>query len=284
MKNFPVFLFFLLLLACNMDSGRESSASSPQIQSDAMQEMESPRSAESALPQPLPSPSENAGQPAPEKKIIKVGNLEMEVKNLKQARLALGDLIAKHKAEIVSENESNFYTSIQNQLTVRLDPVSFEPFIKDCESLAINVQSKQITAEDVGKQFVDLEARLQTKRDVIARYREILKSAKTVTEILAVEEKLRLVVEEVESYEAQLKFLRDQVGKSTVHIKIFQTIEKPESDKRTFFEKVAKAFAGGWQVFLDILIGLVRIWPVVLILVLFIWWIIRFAKRRKNQN
>lgn len=218
--------------------------------------------------------------PVPEKKVIKTANLQLEVKKLYAARTALDTLVKKYNAEIVNETQNSEYNRIDNSLVIRVLPDNFEALIADVEKLAVNVQYKQINAQDVTKQFVDLETRLQTKRDVIARYREILKTAKTVTDILAVEEKLRLVIEEVESIEAQLKYLRDQVGMSSVNVTMYELTERSQADKRSFWDRLGSSLAGGWQLLLELLLGIARAWPVVILLTLFVWWIVRRITRR----
>lgn len=283
MKKLLVPVLFIILGQSCTGSGNRSSiypekmAAEESAQAGAEFDASTPDAAE-------PQSSKSADISPADRKIIKTGSLEMEVEKLKVARSGIKKLVENYGAEITSEQESNQYYRLENRLTIRILPEKFEDFIEACEQLSVNVQNKHIGTEDVTKQFVDLETRLQTKRDVIARYREILKSAKTVNDILAVEEKLRLVIEEVESVEAQLKYLKDQVGKSTLQLVLYETIEQPESDKRTFFDKVGKAFVSGWQVFLEIIVGLIRIWPVVLIIGVFFWWIFRVIRRRKNQN
>lgn len=279
MKKLIFAFLALFLFACNNAS--YSGEKSANYEQPRMTDMSAPQAAEMESDGATESGYDgNAKIPAPEKKIIKTANLQLEVKKLKTARDSVGVIIKKYEAEIANETQTNAYYRLENTLTLRVKPDNFEPLIKSLENLAINVQNKNISAEDVTKQFVDLETRLQTKRDVIARYRDILKSAKTIKDILEVEEKLRVVVEEVESIEAQLKYLRDQTQMSTVSVTLFETLDNATSaDKRSFLDRLGKSLAFGWEVFIEILLGIARIWPIALIFTAFVWWLVRKIRR-----
>lgn len=67
-------------------------------------------------------------------------------------------------------------------------------------------------------QFIDLETRLANKREYLERYRELVKKAVSVKEILEIEEKIRLLEEEIESVTGRLKYLGDQVDFSTLNL------------------------------------------------------------------
>src|SRR5690606_18336536 len=81
----------------------------------------------------------------------------------------------------------------------------------------------KVNAQDVTEEYYDLETRLKTKKEVEARYIEILKSkAKTVEEILIAEDKIRYLREEIEAVEGRLRLLKNKVGLSTIQIEIYQ--------------------------------------------------------------
>ena len=59
-----------------------------------------------------------------------------------------------------------------------------------------------------------------------------------------VEEKLGEIREEIESKEGRLKFLSDQVSRSTINLEIYQNLEydAPRGEKPGFFNKLGNAF------------------------------------------
>src|SRR5690606_14039139 len=109
---------------------------------------------------------------------------------------------------------------------------------------------------------------LKTKKEVEARYIEILKSkAKTVEEILIAEDKIRYLREEIEAVEGRLRLLKNKVGLSTIQIEIYQDayfVKEKENIKKhettissstwSFWDKVGDALATGWNAILVVLI------------------------------
>lgn len=218
------------------------------------------------------------------KKIIKTANMSIEVEQYTKARTSLEDLIKKHDAYLAKEQETSSSYQRNNHLVIRMAPNKFDAFVEDVVSLALNVDSKNIDATDVTKEFVDMETRLDTKRRMAERYRDILKQAKTIEDILRVEERLRVITEEIESVEGQLKYMRDQVQYSTVNLTFYETLEQGRVAKKGFFRRVARSFGTGWDGLLEFMIGLVTIWPFWFGVAGFIWLVRRVWKSRKPNT
>jgi len=217
-----------------------------------------------------------------EKKIIRTANMSMEVEKYEEAKSSLSKLVEEHNAFVSKESENNDSYSRSNNTEIRIAPEKFDDFIVAVESLAMHVDHKTISAKDVTAQFVDMETRLASKRAVVDQYNKILKSAKNVQEILAVQNQLRRVVEEIESIEGQLKFLRYQVQFSTLVLNYYESFERPTVRQKSFWNRMGKALGNGWQGFQMFLVGLVSIWPFVLIFGLLGFWIVRRVRRRKR--
>ena len=100
--------------------------------------------------------------------------------------------------------------------------------------------------------------------------------------MLAIEENIRTLQEEIESKEGRLKYLNDQVNYSTLDINIFKTKEfvyKPDQQDN-FLERVKKSMSSGWNSFVDFFIFLLKIWPLY-ILAIIIFSLIRLYKSKK---
>ncbi len=101
------------------------------------------------------------------------------------------------------------------RLVLRVPAARFREAMSAIESLGI-VAERDIKAEDVTEQFVDLEARLKNARAVAERLRELLAKAKDVKEALEVEQALTRLGEEIERMEGRLRFLKSRVAYSTI--------------------------------------------------------------------
>jgi len=215
-----------------------------------------------------------------EKKIIKTADISIEVKDFKKARILLDKLLKKHKAYFSNERQNNTDYEISTSITIRLKSENFDSLLNEVGNLAYKVNNKEVHVTDVTEEFIDVMARLKNKKQVEQQYLELLKRANTIDEILKVNEHLRILREEIESKEGRLKYLENQVTYSTINLYMYQTNEQAYSG---FGEKIIKGLEGGWKGILAFIIGLAYIWPLVLLIVFFIWLILRW-KKKKKQN
>jgi hypothetical protein len=95
-----------------------------------------------------------------------------------------------------------------------------------------------------------------------------------------VEEKLRVIREEIESKEGRLKYLNDQVSLSTIHLDIYQKLTFEPGFK--FLKKIGSALKGGWKGLLRVVIGLIYIWPLLIIFSGVLIWLIRKSRKKKK--
>ena len=77
------------------------------------------------------------------------------------------------------------------------------------------VISKSVSTEDVTLKYVDIESRLSVLEAEKVSLEKLLKSAKTMTDIIAVREKLTDVISSIESYKTQLRTYDNLVDYST---------------------------------------------------------------------
>ncbi|SFF49753.1 protein of unknown function [Thermoflexibacter ruber] len=219
------------------------------------------------------------------KQIIRIAQLNFQVQDFKEATEKIQQVAKANQAYISSANERNNGYTLDGEMVVRVPSKNFDKAIKEILEIAIYVNFKNESAEDVTEEFVDVITRLKTKREVEKRYLEILSRAKTISEILEVEEKLRVIREEIESREGRLKYLKNQVQFSTIHLNYYQTNEKYQKPpKASFLNKVGESLVEGWEGLLGFLIGLVSVWPLLIAVAGVAWWWIRRRKKKKNQT
>jgi uncharacterized protein DUF4349 len=219
-----------------------------------------------------------------DKKIIKDARIGLEVENYAVYRSNLDSSIQRANGYISSDNLDKNDYNINCQLVIRIPAQNFEKFISVIEKGSDKLLYKNISARDVTEEFIDIEARLNTKKEVEKRYIQLLSRAKNIKEILEVEEKLRVIREEIESKEGRLKYLKKQVSYSTIYLHITQNYEykyEPEKEKN-FFQRLFKSLDKGWKGFIVFLLFLFRIWPVILIGV-FTFYYIRKIRRKKKM-
>lgn len=102
--------------------------------------------------------------------------------------------------------------------TVRVPSARLSEFIAQAQLMG-TVLSTQSSAEDVTEQFIDLEARLSTKRIEEERLKTLLtEQTGSLTDVLQVEKELHRVREEIEQAEGRMRALNDLTQFATVEI------------------------------------------------------------------
>ena len=140
---------------------------------------------------------------------------------------------------------------------------------------------KDTILKRIVKEFVDIEARLKTKREIENRYLELLKQAKTVKEMLEIERELSTIREEIEARQGRLSYLQNQVSYSTLNINIYK--RTPNRGITTSYEqKMWNAIKSGRNGISLFFLGLLHIWPFFVILLLAVLGVRKHMKRKKK--
>lgn len=234
-------------------------------------------------PAPLVEQSSGAVVKVPEK-IKKTANINITVDDYKAARASIEKIVRSGHAYISGENEQNNTYSISNAIVIRVPNKDFDGTVNNIAALQGHVNSKNIYMEDVTAQFVDITARLKSKKEVEERYIAILQKANKVSDILEVEEKLRVIREEIESKEGELKYLNDQVDYSTINLTIHQDLEFTPQEHPGFFGRMGTAFGNGLSGFLSFLVGLMYAWPLWIILGIGSYFLFKYIRRINKKR
>jgi hypothetical protein len=119
--------------------------------------------------------------------------------------------------ERVARDVGGYLSSRQdNSITIRVPRDRFDDTLGRIEKLG-DVTHRDIKAQDVTDEFVDLQARLKNAYSIRDRLNDLLARA-AVKEALDIEKELGRVTEDIERMEGKLKLLRDQIAFSTVTV------------------------------------------------------------------
>jgi hypothetical protein len=248
----------VLFSSCNKPRGQEAVADASVM---AMEEAAVKRGASQAA---------NAGR-----KMIREGDVRFETGDLQKTRQAITARVRELKGYVSEDNTTHSEGHTEHQMTVRVPEPGFDQLMETVTRTASHVDHRSIRALDVTEEFIDVEARMKTKKQMEARYLELLAKATKVEELLNVERELGNLRAEIESMEGRLKFLQNQVSFSTLRI-TFYTKNISESG---FGHKISNALTNGWSYLLSFLVLLMSLWPFVLILAVVLFLVIRKEKK-----
>lgn len=249
----------------------------------AMEEEIIPVTQQSATAPPPPV-NEMTTSVVVQKKIIKDGRMGLRVTELEQSKRQVDNLVKASGGYYANESLSNSDREISYQLKIRIPAPHFEAFVAKIERGAGEILYKQMDARDVTDQFVDLQIRLESKRNYLQRYRDLLKKAATVKEILEIEAQIRALEEEIDSTTGRLRYLSDQVDYSTLELTLSKEkdFEYSPSRRDRFSERLKLSLSKGWFGFVDSLLFLFRIWPFGVLVALGIYFWRKVKGRRRN--
>jgi Holliday junction resolvase RusA-like endonuclease len=220
------------------------------------------------------------------KKIIKDGDISIKTNDIYASKKGIDNLLKKLNAYYESEKLQNDDQTISYYLKIRVPSDNFEKLIISIENGKDEIISKSIQAKDVTEEYIDIESRLTNKREYLKRYKELLSKASTVKDIIAIEENIRILQEEIESKEGRLKYLNDQVLFSTLDINLYKEKEfvyKPQPQDK-FSERVKKSLSNGWKSVVEFVLWTITIWPYIILLLFAFFVIKRIIKKRKSKQ
>lgn len=264
MHSIPPLLALLFLFACGRSA---NDASEPYAMAG--------KTAEAGFREEYAPPS-SAVQAPVDRKIIRSGDLRFEVDDLEAARGSILERVNAGGGYVEGDERGDWGRSRSVTLRVRIPADRFDAFVQELQGLG-RLESQNINATDVTSEWVDVEARISAKRAVEKRYLELAAQAKNVTEMLEVERELGNVRAEIESMEARMKALRDQVSMSTLSI----TCTKQQALVERFSPQFGVAFKEGWNNLLRFSVWLTNLWPFVILIGLLLWWWRRRRARKK---
>lgn len=234
------------------------------------------------------SDSEESNLAQNQRKIIRNATIRMQVNNIETASRLARNYALQYAGYVSDERLENNDYSRENRFTVRVPQQYFDVLMDSISDLSIQIDSKNISTIDVTEEYVDIESRLNTKREVKERYESILRGrAKTVEEVLNAEEKIRILQEEIEVAEGRLRYLTSNVSYSTIQVDVYETIIPAEIEKESeflqFFDDIKDGLRFGLYIIEKLIIGLLHIWPLLIIAVIVRMIYVRRKKMKSNK-
>lgn len=227
--------------------------------------------------------------------VIRTKTLRLEVGSTSEAVDEIRNLTRTHEGtvsnmQIASGDEWVYHyeeaggdgTALRGWVTVRVPSDSYEEFVAEVAKLGtIRFQSE--SSDDVTQEHVDMTARLENLRAQEARLREFFEAAKDVKDMLSIEQELNRVRGEIESLDAQVKYLERQAAMSTVSVELVEPrdIVTPSGESWGFVDAITTGIRGAAQVLtvtLTVIIATAPIWALGLVA----FFVVRAVIRRRR--
>jgi hypothetical protein len=220
-------------------------------------------------------------------KLIKTAEYRFEVANVKVSTDAIEAAIRKYPSYISASELKLEYSVLEHKMSIRVQSEYFYDLLKEIDAQALHVSLREVKTNDVSKEFVDLESRLKTKREVESRYTEILRSkAGKIEELLEAEAKIGALHEEIEATVSRMNYLKSQVSYSTINLEYYQQVTEQVAshDQESISGKFIKALDTGWGAVVGVAVALTYLWPLLVLAGIIYLVYMRRSSRFKVQD
>jgi hypothetical protein len=246
-----------------------------------------------------PSPTGDVAIDATDRLIIRNKTMRLEVEKVADAVAAIEKLASEHDAiitamQIATDDETPIYryddttysdgTALRGYVTVRVPADKYTAFLTGVNAIGTVLYQAE-NADDVTQQHVDMTARLDNLRAEEERLREFFSAANKVEEMLAVERELARVRGEIESLDAQVKYIERQAAMATVTIDLTEPkpLVRPSGDDWGFGQAITDGFrgaAGVIRVAIALIIATAPLWALAVVA----FFVIRAVLRRRSRK
>jgi len=227
---------------------------------------------------------------AVERKVIQNAEMTIETDSPNEGQRKIAAIADRHSGFVViSESKQNeavsqTVASTVVNIVVRVPARQFEAAIAEIRGVGGHILHEKTSGQDVTEEYIDLEARIRTKRALEAQFLEIMKQARKISDALEVQTQLANVRTEIEQLEGRRRFLENQSALSTINITLHTPTQVVAAATRGFLYDLKTAFGDGMDTGTEIFLGIIRfvivMIPVTLFILAPVWFVFKWLRRR----
>jgi hypothetical protein len=228
--------------------------------------------------------------------VIHTANLSIVVPEPSASVKEIADLAKEMGGFVVSSNVFQTFFSEANvsadraSITIRVPSERLDEALDAIKSGATEIQSENISGQDVTQEFTDLQSRLRNLEAAEEQLLEIMDSATETEDVLQVFENLRRVSEEIEVIKGRIQYLSESARLSAISVELIPDVAaqpldiggwRPEGTVKDAFTALIRALR---------FIGEAAIWsvicivPIALILGVPLYFVARSVRRRRAAS
>jgi hypothetical protein len=215
-----------------------------------------------------------------DRKIIKQGEIKFETADVHKTKSLIDQTVRELNGYISKENVGDYSERLEHQLIIRVPADKFDLLLNNISESVDKFDRKNIDVLDVTEEYIDVQVRVKTKKELQARYMELLKQAEKVDEILNIEREIGKLQTEIETVEGRMRYLNDRIAFSTLTVTYYQKTTSPIA----FFSEFMDGIKNGWELFLWFIIGLAYLWVFIILAVVTVYLFGRWRTKKKNVS
>lgn len=165
------------------------------------------------------APAAGAGSTTLQRSVVRTGSLTVAVGDVAVAARQAADAARTAGGDVEQEDSSGTGAEARATLRLRVPGPQLDPLVSRVAALGAE-RDRQLQAEDVTDQAVDLDSRLATQRRSVARVQVLLDRAGNLGDVVRIEGELASREAELESVEARRAALRGQTDLATLTVQL----------------------------------------------------------------
>ncbi len=228
--------------------------------------------------------------------VIHTANLSIVVPEPSASVQEIADLAKEMGGFVVSSNVFQTFFSEANvsadraSITIRVPSERLDEALAAIKTGATEIQSENISGQDVTQEFTDLQSRLRNLEAAEEQLLEIMEAATDTEDVLQVFENLRRVSEEIEVIKGRIQYLSESARLSAIAVELIPDVAaqplniggwQPEGTVKEAFTSLIQAlrFLGDAAIWSAICIV-----PIALILGVPLYFVARGIRRRRAAS
>jgi Domain of unknown function (DUF4349) len=224
-----------------------------------------------------------------ERKIIRNAEMTIEIDDPNEGLRKIATIAEKNGGFVVTsesrENQANAQNLSSTTVTVvaRVPSAQFDEAVEAIRRISARIKLEKRSGVDVTEEYIDLEARIRTKRALEIQFLEIMRQARKISDALEVQSQLANVRTEIESLEGRRRFLENKSALSTISVTLQTPAPLLAATTSGFQQNMKMAFGDGLDTASEIVLGIIRFVMVMIPIALFImfpsWLLFRWLRR-----
>ncbi|MBC8334979.1 MAG: DUF4349 domain-containing protein [Anaerolineales bacterium] len=202
--------------------------------------MEMPAAAEAMSDSDGRSVSSSVEAAQQERLVIKNANLSITVDDPEKTIKAITRLASSLGGHVVSSNTYQTYANNgvrvpEGEITIRVPSESLDDALERIKADVVEVNSENVSGEDVTDQYVDLQSRLKAKEAAEEKLLEIMDQAYSTEDVLSVYAQLQVIQSDIEVLTGQINYYERSAALSSISVSVIAD------------EKSQPIEIGGWK-------------------------------------
>jgi len=229
-----------------------------------------------------------------ERKVIQNANLSIVVADpgtrldeIQKMAVEMGGFVVS--SNIYQTTTRNGVKVPQGDITIRIPSESLDAALDRIKTDVVEVQSEDRSGQDVTREYVDLQSRLQTHEQAADQLSRILEQKTESSEVIEVFNQLVYHREQIELLKGQINYIDEAAALSAISVVVIaeesvQPIEiggwKPVGVARDALQTLINFFQGFVNVVIYLIILIIPAGLLILALLWLVWKVFRFAWKK----